>query len=106
MEHEELERVFCWKISAELKQFKYRMMQKQKEEIYASAYRIDCMVRIYEILAEQSHTMRNEILQSCMEIPNLLEFLYEEWLKVPDSQGEELEEAVQQMLQEYQMRTA
>ena len=106
MEHEEIERVFCWKISAELKRFKYCMMQKQKEGIYASAYQIDCMVRIYEILAEQSHNIRSEILQNCMETSNLLEFLYGEWLKVPDSQGEELETVIRQVLQESQTRTA
>lgn len=101
-----MKRVFCWKISAELKGFKYRMMQKKKEEIYASAYQIDCMVRIYEILAELSQGMKAEVLQDCMEISGLLEFHYVEWLKVPDSQGEELEEAVRHVLQECQMRTA
>lgn len=57
MQREEMERIFCWKIGAELKGFQYCMMQKSKEEIFASAYQIDCMVRIYELLAEISQKM-------------------------------------------------
>ena len=52
MERENMERTFCWKISAELKGFEYRMKQKDKDEIYASAYEIDCTIRIYEKLIE------------------------------------------------------
>lgn len=40
MQREEMERIFCWKIGAELKGFQYCMMQKSKEEIFASAYQI------------------------------------------------------------------
>ena len=48
MDRNRAERRFCWKISAELKSFKFRMMQMSKQEIYDHAYEIDCMIRIYE----------------------------------------------------------
>ena len=54
MEREDIERKFCCKISSELKMFKYRKLELGKDEIYASAYQIDCMIRIYEMLLEKS----------------------------------------------------
>lgn len=53
MEREDIERKFCWKISSELKMFKYRKLELGKDEIYASAYQIDCMIRIYEMLVRE-----------------------------------------------------
>ena len=94
----QLEQTFCWKISSELKLFKYQMMQKPKEEIYARAYEIDCMVRIYEILAEKSQKMETEQLESCIHVSFLLAFLYSEWLKIPDTQNEELEQVLGALL--------
>lgn len=100
MDRKKLEQTFCWKISSELKLFKYHIMQKTKEEIYACAYQIDCMVRIYESLAEMSQKMETEQLQSCIHISNLLAFLYGEWLKVPDTQNEELEHSLWSLIRE------
>ena len=54
MDRNRAERRFCWKISAELKSFKFRMMQMSKQEIYDHAYEIDCMIRIYEELVNIS----------------------------------------------------
>lgn len=52
MDREQLEQTFRRKIAAEIKLFKERVLQTEKEEIFASACRIDCTVRIYEILPE------------------------------------------------------
>ena len=38
MDRNRAEGRFCWKISAELKSFKFRMMQMSKQEIYDHAY--------------------------------------------------------------------
>lgn len=91
MYRKQLEQTFCWKISCELKLHKFKLMQKTKEEIYGSAYEIDCMIRIYEVLVEESQKMRTEQLEACIHISHLLAFLYSEWLKIPDTQNEELE---------------
>lgn len=101
MKREELERIFCWKISAELKGFKYKIMQMEKEEIYALAYQIDCIVRIYENLVEESGTLKDAQLKRCMEISNLLQFIYEKWLEIPDSQEHELRQAIQFVLKNH-----
>lgn len=89
---EEWERIFCWKIHAELKGFQYRMLQQEKEEIYAAAYQIDSMVRIYEFLADRSQYMDMEILEVSISIPNVLAFLYERWLDDSNSGISGLEE--------------
>lgn len=59
MDRNRAERRFCWKISAELKSFKFRMMQMSKQEIYDHAYEIDCMIRIYEELVSISERLEN-----------------------------------------------
>lgn len=74
-------------------------MQKSKEEIFASAYQIDCMVRMYELLVEISQKLEVIQMQKCMEISSLLAFLYERWLKTKDTQTTELEEIIQEVLQ-------
>lgn len=100
MDREELEHSFCWKISSELKLFKYRTLQKEKEEIYGLAYRIDCLINIYEILVEQCKKMSIQELEVCMSTPELLIHLYWQWLKIPDAQNKELEEVIRAAIQE------
>lgn len=89
-----LEETFCWKMNSELKLFKHLILKQEKEEIFAQAYRIDCMVRIYEILMELSGRLEPEELEECIRTAGLLDYLYERWLKVPDSQNEELEHSL------------
>lgn len=99
MKREEVERIFCWKISAELKSFKYRIMQLNKEQIYASAYQIDCMIRIYELLIEKCKRLETAQLQNCMQISSLLSFVYDEWMKAPDSQETELGKIIEDIME-------
>ena len=91
MEKETLAQTLRWKITAEMKIFKGRTMKKEKEEIFALAYRIDCTVRIYEILLECCGRMGEAELESCIGTGGILDFLYERWLKEPDTQEEEME---------------
>lgn len=69
MDRNRAERRFCWKISAELKSFKFRMMQMSKQEIYDHAYEIDCMIRIYEELVNISERLETEQLQIVWRFP-------------------------------------
>lgn len=94
MEREQLEQTFRWKITAEMKLFKGRVLQAEKEEIFASAYRIDCTVRIYEILLELSAGLGKAELEGCIGMGSLLDFLYERWLKEPDTQEKEMEHSL------------
>lgn len=104
MERKRMEQMFCWKISGELKLFQYQTLRKSKEEIYAKAYEIDCMVRIYEILMEQSQKLETEQLEKAVRVSSLLAFLYSEWLKIPDMQNEELERTLCSLLEEWKKK--
>lgn len=94
MDREQLEQAFRWKITAEMKLFKEHMLQTGKEEIFASAYRIDCTIRIYEILLECCGRMGEAELESCTGTGGILDFFYERWLKEPDTQEEEMEHSL------------
>ncbi len=94
MDRGKLEQTFRWKITAEIKLFKGRVLQAEKEEIFALAYRIDCTVRIYEILLECCGRMGETELEGCIGTGGILDFLYERWLKEPDTQEEELEHSL------------
>lgn len=94
MYRKQLEATFCWKISGELKLFKYQILELEKEEIYDLAYRIDCILHIYEILIELSRSLSAEELEGCIRTSGLLDYLYERWLKAPDTQNEELEHSL------------
>lgn len=98
MERKELEQIFCWKASAELRAFQYGILQKEKEEIYGAAYQIDSMINLYELLIEMSMAMGEETLAAAITFPGLLGFLYDRWLGYGDSHMEELQGCINQEL--------
>lgn len=93
-EREQLEEAFRQKISRELEEFKEGALRMGKEEIFSIAYRIDCMIRIYEMLAEHSGEFEEEELKRCIQEEGLLQSLYQRWLKSPAPQEGELEHSV------------
>ena len=93
-EREQLEEAFCQKISRELEEFKEGALRMGKEEIFSIACRIDCMIRIYEMLAEHSGEFGEEELKRCIQEEGLLQSLYQRWLKSPAPQEGELEHSV------------
>ena len=99
LEHQELEKIFCLKISAELSAFQYDMLQKEREEIYQAAYQIDSMINLYELLIEQCRTMKEELLIIAVMVPELLHFLYDRWLEYKDSHMEDIQDCIVQELE-------
>lgn len=91
MKEEELRELFCAKIGLELEYFKKRMLKRQPEFIYQNAYKIDCMISIYETLLELNTELSAETLQMLVVFPNILTFFYHKWLKWDDSASKELE---------------
>ena len=106
MDRKRIEQTFCWKISSELKLFKWGIMQKSKEEIYGLAYRIDCIITIYELLAELSEKLETEELLKCIHTPGLLTFLYGKWLKQYDSKNMEMEAAIRYAIGKMEINAA
>lgn len=91
MKRKELLKIFNWKISSEMKLYKAGMLQKEKEEILASSYEIDYMVRIFESLRERSQKMDTGVLSQCIQISDLLASFYLAWLDAPGTGDEDLE---------------
>ena len=85
MYRKQLEQAFCRKISGELAIFRYEVLQGEKEAIYEAAYQIDSIISIYELLVEMSSRLSTETLEAAVMFPNILTFLYREWLRYEDS---------------------
>ena len=99
---EDLEVLFCFKIGKELEQFKGEIEKMDLDEILARAYQVDAIITIYELLLEMSRQLGKEILETVILYPNLLAFLYEEWMKEEDSHMQELQESLCKSLGEIQ----
>ena len=75
----------------ELQVFRYSILRKSKREIYDSAYKIELMETIYDILLEKIQSMKED--QICHLLwwhSGILEPIYHEWLKKDDSSYEEM----------------
>ena len=88
MDRTQLEQVYRKKIHDEFKMFEQVTLQKSKEDIMESAYRIVSMTIIFECLLEYSGQMEEKELHKYIQTQGLLEFLYGEWLKNPDTPQE------------------
>lgn len=80
-----------------VERFRISNETKGQGRIYASAYQIDCTIRIYEKLIELSERLEIGQLQECMKICSLLSFLYEQWLRTDTG---ELEDVIEKILME------
>lgn len=83
MGNEQMSVLLYEKIAKELKAFKREILDKEKEEIYGMAYEIDSMINLYETFVEYQE-LSDEMLETLLKVPNLLSFLYNEWLSYQD----------------------
>ncbi|MBR1597321.1 MAG: DUF3848 domain-containing protein [Lachnospiraceae bacterium] len=93
-------KLFCLKINVELEEFKNRLMGKEPKDVYKNAYLIDTMISLEEVLLEKSRMLKPKELRVMIRMPNLLRFLYDEWLDVEDSRMDEFEAFVDRMINE------
>lgn len=92
MSLEEMCEVFGMKIYLEYEVFKLGMLQKNVDEVYKEAYKIDTYINLYELLLEISQRLDVSEIKNILLCPNLLTFLYDLWLKYEDSHVSDLEE--------------
>lgn len=90
MDREQLQNVFQQKIHNELKIFRCQILQEPKEMILESAYKVVCMTQIYEAFLQHSYQMSIEELKKYIQVWGLLEYVFSEWLKNPDTQEHSL----------------
>ena len=75
----------------ELQVFRYSILRKSKREIYDSAYKIEMLETIYDILLEKIQNITEDFICHLLWWKGgILELMYQEWLKKEDSSYEEL----------------
>lgn len=99
MEKQNLQELFCTKITMEMKQYKKKMMKKVPEEIISKAHQISTMSNIYELLMEKSLCMTEQALQLMLILPNTLALFYSNWLKYEDSARKEFDDSVDRTME-------
>ena len=100
----EIRELFLKRLHVELYLYKETVLKKEKTEIFAESYKIELFANLYEILAEKTEILPEELLYKllCQRF-SILEFLYRKWLKREDSFYEELKEYVSSELELYQV---
>ena len=104
MNREEIQALFCCKIYRECVKFKEQQLELSKEEIFANAYKIDAVINIYEALVESSQRLEVEAMKNLLFYPNLLAYFYDGWLKIEDSQYEEMSQFLKRSLRDILLR--
>lgn len=97
-----LREVFGNKLALEYMRFKRKMILMDSEEVFANAYKIDIYINLYEALLEMAESFSMQELEQLIPAPNLLGNLYEGWLKIPDSQQEEIREYLRKTVRKEQ----
>ncbi len=105
MDIEKLRMLFGCKIYDEYSTIRTGILEMSKREIYDKSYYIDCVICIYEILLELSKEMDQEELICLLVHPNLLDFLYDRWLRTEDIHYEEMEICIQQGIVRLEQRS-
>lgn len=87
------------KLETELKCYKQKMYRLSAEEVFGHAYEIDSYINIYEILLIKIEHLTPAQLWGIIMIPHILSFFYSYWLDVEDSRAEEMDTAIDQIIQ-------
>lgn len=98
MKKEYNKEIFLIKIAEEYRLFKNGILLLHNEEIYANAYRIDIMINIYEILIEMADDLGEEEMKELLGYHQLMEFLYEKWLKTEDDFYQQIKGSIRLMI--------
>lgn len=81
---------FRRKVCNEYRKFRRKVLRGNRKKIYSQSYKIDVIINLYELLLELSETIPEGFIRYLMPQKNLLEQLYDQWLKKEDSLYEEL----------------
>ena len=96
MNEKELRELFLERLHMEIQTFKDSMLCKEKADIYADSYKIEMYINLYEILAEETDRMTEQLLRKLIHQPSgILEAFYQEWLSKDDGFYTELREYVE-----------
>lgn len=100
MEERELKSLLMQRLHLELLLFKDQILQKEKEDIFKSSYKIEIHVNLYEILVERADLLKKEALRGLVHLnTGILEAFYREWMDRKDGAYEELSAYVSDRLE-------
>ena len=99
MEEKKVKGLLGNRLHLELQIFRYSIFRKSKREIYDSAYKIELMETIYDILLEniQKET-EDTLLHLLWWNGGILELMYQQWLKKDGNSYEALSEHIKNEL--------
>lgn len=105
MVEERLKRRLYEKIHTEYLSYQKSVCNLASEDVYEKAYEISIIKEIYKNLLEAVPKMDTEQKRRMLSEQSLLVGIYQEWLKVEDSMGEELTVLAEKLLTEWNQVT-
>lgn len=81
---------FIDRIYGEFMAYKASVLSLNNADIFGKCYEIDIFVNLYEILMEKAEKLPDESLAALLSRRNILQELYDEWMKRDDSNYEEI----------------
>lgn len=95
MDEEELRDLLSKRLHIELQIFKDSILQKEKEDIFKSSYKIEVYVNMYEILVVHIDNLDVNTIRRLLSLHfGILEHIYQEWLTREDVFYDELRACV------------
>lgn len=89
---------FLDRLYGEYQEYKASVLGCTNAEIYDRCYEIDAMANFYEILAEKTEVLSDEILQTLLQHRGILSKMYQVWLKKYSSCYSEMQQHVEDEL--------
>lgn len=88
---EQLKELVRLKISLEYDEFRMDLLKKEPEEIINLAYKICSFENMFDFLVAILENAGEEDVIKILMFPNLMEYLYSEWISYEDSSAEDWE---------------
>lgn len=98
MIREQLKELVCIKLALEDNEFKHYLLKKSPDEIFNSAYKICSYENMYNFLMTICETCNEEDIIKILKFPDLMEYLYSEWIDYEDSSAEDWESFLRQQI--------
>jgi hypothetical protein len=73
------------RIYGEYQAYKAKILSLSNAEIFSKCYEIDIMTNLYDILSAMTEKLDDDTIRKLLERRNILEELYERWLKRDDN---------------------
>lgn len=87
------------KLSKEHRQLRQEILQQEKQEVYCVFDQFAIVQNIYDMLMANAEQFSASTWTAILKTDNILELLYQDWIKTDDSFWDELEVSVKKTLE-------